>query len=163
SNYHQALMHVQDITGGLLVTGPGEEDLNSEETAKYINRYLGGAKDVPARERLQTINLISDLTTGDFGGYQATLAIHAEGSLEAEWDEIMRVNLKGVFLCCQAAGRVMIPQKSGCIINVSSIGGQVALPKLLAYTTAKGAVNQLTRALAVEWAPYGIRVNAIAP
>jgi aromatic ring hydroxylase len=90
SNYHQALMHVQDITGGLLVTGPGEEDLKSEETAKYIHHYLGGAKGVPAKERLQTINLISDLTTGEFGGYQATLAIHAEGSLEAEKLTILR-------------------------------------------------------------------------
>src|SRR5438093_1496145 len=54
SNYHQALMHVQDITGGLLVTGPGEEDLNSEETAKYIDHYLGGAKNVSGRDRLQT-------------------------------------------------------------------------------------------------------------
>ena len=90
SNYHQALMHVQDITGGLLVTGPGEEDLNSEETAKYIDHYLGGAKNVSGRDRLQTINLISDLTTGDFGGYQATLAIHAEGSLEAEKMTILR-------------------------------------------------------------------------
>ena len=87
----------------------------------------------------------------------------AETVTEAEWDAIMRVNLKGVFLCCQAAGRVMIPQKSGRIINISSIGGQVALPKLLAYTSAKSAVNQLTRALAVEWAPYGILVNVIAP
>jgi gluconate 5-dehydrogenase len=87
----------------------------------------------------------------------------AETVTEAEWDEIMRVNLKGVFLCCQAAGRVMIPQKSGRIINISSIGGQVALPKLLAYASAKGAVNQLTRALAVEWARYGILVNVIAP
>src|SRR5712692_8237338 len=69
---------------GLLVTGPAEEDLNNPQTAKDIEHYLGGAGGVPARERLQTINLISDLTTGDFGGYQAVLAIHAEGSLEAE-------------------------------------------------------------------------------
>jgi gluconate 5-dehydrogenase len=87
----------------------------------------------------------------------------AETVTETEWDEIIRVNLKGVFLCCQAAGRVMIGQKSGRIINIGSIGGQVALPKLLAYTSAKGAVNQLTRALAVEWAPHGILVNVIAP
>jgi aromatic ring hydroxylase len=90
SNYHQALMHVQDLTGGLLVTGPGEEDLNNKETAAYIDRYFGGAAGVSARERLQTINLISDLTTGEFGGYQATLAIHAEGSLEAQRLTILR-------------------------------------------------------------------------
>jgi 4-hydroxybutyryl-CoA dehydratase/vinylacetyl-CoA-Delta-isomerase len=83
SNYHQALMHVQDLTGGLLVTSPGEEDLRNPETAGYIDRYLG-------EQRLRTINLISDLTTGDFGGYQAVLAIHAEGSLEAEKLTILR-------------------------------------------------------------------------
>jgi NAD(P)-dependent dehydrogenase (short-subunit alcohol dehydrogenase family) len=87
----------------------------------------------------------------------------AEAMTEAEWDEIMRVNLKGVFLCCQAAGRVMIPQGSGRIINISSIAGKVALPRLIAYSSAKGAINQLTRVLAVEWAPHQILVNAIAP
>ena len=82
-------MHVQDLTGGLLVTGPGEEDLRNPETGKYIERYLGGAG-VSAEERLRTINLISDLTTGEFGGYHAVLAIHAEGSLEAEKLTILR-------------------------------------------------------------------------
>jgi 4-hydroxybutyryl-CoA dehydratase/vinylacetyl-CoA-Delta-isomerase len=90
SHYHQALMHVQDLTGGLLVTGPGEEDLKNPETGKYVERYLGGAGGVPAEERLRTINLISDLTTGEFGGYHAVLAIHAEGSLEAEKLTILR-------------------------------------------------------------------------
>jgi NAD(P)-dependent dehydrogenase (short-subunit alcohol dehydrogenase family) len=87
----------------------------------------------------------------------------AETVSEAEFDEIIKCNLKGVFLCCQAAARVMIPQKSGRIINIGSIAGQVALPRMLAYTSAKGAVNQLTRVLAVEWARYGILVNVIAP
>jgi gluconate 5-dehydrogenase len=87
----------------------------------------------------------------------------AETMTETEWDDIMRVNLKGVFLCSQAASRVMIPQKSGCIINMSSIGSKVALPHLVAYCSAKGAINQLTRVLAAEWASYKIRVNAIAP
>jgi len=87
----------------------------------------------------------------------------AETVTEAEWDEVMRVNLKGVFLCCQAAGRVMIAQKSGRIINMSSSGGTIALPRLIAYCSAKGAINQLTRVLAVEWAPHHILVNAIAP
>ena len=71
----------------------------------------------------------------------------AEAMTEAEWDDIMKVNLKSVFLCCQAAGRVMIPQKSGRIINISSIGSQVALPRLIAYCSAKGAINQLTRGM----------------
>src|SRR5262245_10892553 len=87
----------------------------------------------------------------------------AEAMTEAEWDDVIKVNLKGVFLCCQAAGRVMIPQKSGRIINISSIAGKVALPRLIAYSSAKGAINQLTRVLAVEWAPHQILVNAIVP
>jgi 4-hydroxybutyryl-CoA dehydratase / vinylacetyl-CoA-Delta-isomerase len=90
SNYHDALMRVQDLTGGLLVTAPGEEDLRNPETGKYIDHYLRGAGGVSAEQRLRTINLISDLTTGDFGGYQSVLAIHAEGSLEAEKLTILR-------------------------------------------------------------------------
>ena len=90
ANYHQALMHVQDLTGGLLVTGPGEEDLRSPETGDEIQHYLGGRSGFSTEERLRTINMISDLTTGDFGGYQAVLAIHAEGSLEAEKMTILR-------------------------------------------------------------------------
>jgi 4-hydroxybutyryl-CoA dehydratase / vinylacetyl-CoA-Delta-isomerase len=90
SNYHQALMHVQDLAGGLLVTAPGEGDLKNPDTRKYIDRYLGGREGVSAEQRLRTLNLISDLTTGEFGGYQAVLAIHAEGSLEAEKLTILR-------------------------------------------------------------------------
>jgi NAD(P)-dependent dehydrogenase (short-subunit alcohol dehydrogenase family) len=87
----------------------------------------------------------------------------AETITESEWDEVLNVNLKGVFLCCEAAARVMIPQKSGRIINISSIAGQVALSRLLPYCAAKGAVDQITRVLAVEWAPYHILVNSISP
>lgn len=83
-NYHEAVQHVQDIAGGLLVTGPGLEDVESEETGRYIERYFGGKPGVSSRERLRTINFIKDLTSSDYGGYQEVLAIHAEGSLEAE-------------------------------------------------------------------------------
>jgi 4-hydroxybutyryl-CoA dehydratase / vinylacetyl-CoA-Delta-isomerase len=81
---HTAFQHVQDIAGGLLVTYPGHEDLDHPEYGQAVRRYLGGAGGVDGRERVRVMSLISDLTSGEFGGYQAVLAIHAEGSIEAE-------------------------------------------------------------------------------
>jgi len=81
-----------------------------------------------------------------------------------EWQRVMDVNVKGTFLTCQAAGRIMIAQKSGSIINISSVRGQLAIRRgYAAYTPSKAAVNNLTRQLATEWASHNVRVNAIAP
>lgn len=82
---------------------------------------------------------------------------------EADWDRVMSVNLKGSFLCAQVAARQMIRQQSGVIINISSLGSQVLMHNLGAYCASKGGLETLTRALALELAPHGIRVNAIAP
>ena len=84
TNYHQMLAYVVDITGGLIATGPSEADLQNPETGAYVRRYLGGRKGVPVEHRLKAINLVKELTATDFAGYQAVLAIHAEGSIEAE-------------------------------------------------------------------------------
>jgi aromatic ring hydroxylase len=83
-NYHQMIAYLQDISGGILVTAPGEEDLRNPETRPFIDKYLGGKAGVSAAVRLRLLNMISELTASDFGGYQAVLAIHAEGSIEAE-------------------------------------------------------------------------------
>ncbi len=83
-NYHEALQHVQDIAGGMLVTGPGFEDFSNPDTGDLLRHYLGGRAGVDGEARVRALNMVSDLTTGDFGGYHAVLAIHAEGSLEAE-------------------------------------------------------------------------------
>ena len=82
---------------------------------------------------------------------------------EEDWDFVLDVNLKGYFLFAQAAGRVMIEQRRGSIVNNSSICGDVAVKNIVAYNASTGGVNMLTRTLAVEWAPYNVRVNAIAP
>ena len=84
NNFHQHVAYLQDIAGGLLVTGPAEEDLKNPETAAYITKYLGGKKGIPTEDRLKLFNLIRDLTTSDIGGYNEILSIHAEGSLEAQ-------------------------------------------------------------------------------
>ena len=82
---------------------------------------------------------------------------------EEDWDFVLDVNLKGYFLFAQAAGRVMIDQRRGCIVNNSSICGEVGVKNILAYNASKGGVNMLTRTLAIEWAQYNVRVNAFAP
>jgi len=83
-NYHQMVAYLQDISGGMLVTAPGEDDLRNPETRPFIDKYLGGKAGVSVAARLRLLNMISELTASDFGGYQAVLAIHAEGSIEAE-------------------------------------------------------------------------------
>jgi len=81
----------------------------------------------------------------------------------AEWDAMVRTNLTGVFLFCQAAGRVMIRQQGGTIVNVTSVAGRTGSRGLAAYAATKAGVMVLTQSLGAEWAKYGIRVNAVAP
>lgn len=87
-----------------------------------------------------------------------------------EWNSVLAVNLTGVYLCSAiVAKKAMIPQKSGRIVNISSISGEIGHPggkpglQQAAYHAAKGGVNTLTRALALEWVSYGITVNTISP
>ena len=84
NHYHEAVRNVQDIAGGLLVTGPSLEDFEGEETKRYVERYFGGRAGVSSAERLRAMNFVKELTASDYGGYQEVLAVHAEGSLEAE-------------------------------------------------------------------------------
>jgi 3-oxoacyl-[acyl-carrier protein] reductase len=82
---------------------------------------------------------------------------------EAELDAVLAVNLKGVFFGCAAAGRVMQAAERGAIVNVASAGGEVAAPMIGVYAMTKAAVIQLTRTVAVELGPAGVRCNAVAP
>jgi len=80
-----------------------------------------------------------------------------------EWRRVLDVDLDGAFYCCQAAGRAMARAGKGAIINITSMSGMMGYANQAAYCAAKGGLTLLTRALAVEWASHGIRVNAIAP
>jgi len=88
--YHTAVQHLQELAGGILVTGPGDEDWTAPETRPYLEKYLVGRNGVDAAQRMRMMNFIRDLTASDYGAYQEVLAIHAEGSLEAEKLQIFR-------------------------------------------------------------------------
>ena len=87
----------------------------------------------------------------------------AERVNERDFDDTLNVNLKGTFFTSQAVGRIMIKQKRGRIINMCSQAGFVALPTESVYCMTKAAIAHLTKCLALEWAPYNITVNAVAP
>ena len=87
----------------------------------------------------------------------------AEDVREEDYDATVGINLKGTFFASQAAGRIMIRQKSGKIINMSSQAGFAALPTESVYCMTKAGIAHLTKCLAVEWGKHGITVNAVAP
>jgi len=82
---------------------------------------------------------------------------------EDDWDDMMDVNLRGLFFACQAAGRIMLEQGSGRIINMGSQAGVVGIREHAVYSASKGGVNLLTKVLALEWSSRGVTVNAVAP
>jgi 3-oxoacyl-[acyl-carrier protein] reductase len=82
---------------------------------------------------------------------------------DAQWDEVVDTNLKGVFHCCRAAARALLKQKSGRVVNVTSVVGVIGNPGQANYVASKAGVIGLTKALAREFAPRGVTVNAVAP
>lgn len=86
-----------------------------------------------------------------------------EDHAEEDWDAVIAVDLKGVFLCSKYAARIMIPRKSGCIINISSVAAHEPGPGIGAYNAAKAGVIAFTKQCAIEWGRHNIRVNSISP
>lgn len=86
-----------------------------------------------------------------------------EGLTEKDWNKVIDVNLKGVFLCSQAVGKEMMRLRRGNIVNIASMAGVIALPERSVYCSSKAGVIMLTKVLAIEWAKYDIRVNCISP
>jgi len=130
-------------------------------------KTLRVASDVGNRASLERL---CDLVTQEFGG--TDILVNAAGitrripTLECTedlWNSIMDVNLNGTLRACQIFGRGMLERKSGRIINIASMATFVAFHEVAAYGASKAAVGALTRSLAVEWAPHGVCVNAIAP
>jgi NAD(P)-dependent dehydrogenase (short-subunit alcohol dehydrogenase family) len=120
--------------------------------------------------RLEEINAAVDETVARWGKIDILINnagvapdSPAEDVREEDFDLTVAINLKGTFFASQAAGRVMIRQKSGCIINMSSQAGFAALPTESVYCMTKAGIAHLTKCLAVEWGKYDIRVNAVAP
>jgi len=109
-----------------------------------------------AIERLGTVDIL--VNNAGINVRKPILDLCAE-----EFDRVLKTNLYGYFYCARAAGRHMVARGSGKIINISSMMGRVALPTQGAYASSKGAVEQLTNVLALEWAQAGVQVNAIAP
>ena len=82
---------------------------------------------------------------------------------EEDWDFVLDINLKGLFFVTQEAGRHMLARRRGCVVSTASVSSVRGHPNLAAYAASKGGIAQLTKVLANEWAPHGVRVNAVAP
>jgi NAD(P)-dependent dehydrogenase (short-subunit alcohol dehydrogenase family) len=154
-----------DIALGL--RDPGSAGDLVGEIEKFGRRALPVAMDV---RDLDQISAAVDRTVAHFGRLDILVnnaglgpANPAEAVTEDDFDWTVEVNVKGVFFASQAAGRVMIRQGYGRIVNLSSQAGFVALPTESVYCLTKAAVSHLTKCLAVEWGTHGINVNAVAP
>jgi NAD(P)-dependent dehydrogenase (short-subunit alcohol dehydrogenase family) len=145
---------------------------NPQRTADKVRKLGRRALALQANVAVPSdITAMVDATVREFGGIDilincAGIPQHdpAETTPLETWDRVLDINLRGTFLCCQAAARVMLKKGSGVIVNFSSIAGVVGVGRgANAYCASKGGVNALTKQLALEWADRGIRVNAIAP
>ena len=153
-----------------------DQDEKAGEAAREDLAELGDVRFVAANvaERLDVRNLVAksqdafndvDILVNNAGISHAADFLDLE---EADFDRVLGVNLKGVFLCSQAVAHHMVERvkaggDAGCIINISSINSVLALPDQVPYTVSKGGVAQLTRVMALSLAQHGIRVNAIGP
>ncbi|MBI4289128.1 MAG: 3-oxoacyl-ACP reductase FabG [Chloroflexi bacterium] len=137
------------------------------ELQQMGRKAIGVTTDITKRDQVENLvsRTVKELGTVDILVNNA--GILRVGPLldmkEETWDKVMDTNLKAYFLCSQAAGRVMADKKKGCIISTASIAGLKFVGNSAVYAVSKAGVVMLTRAMAVELAPYNIRVNAVAP
>ncbi len=149
-------------------------DMSPESAEKVVNKIksagceaeavktdirIGGEITEMVRKTIETFKSV-DILVNNAGIRKFSPSLDVS---EAEWADIVNVNLKGTFLCCQAAGRQMVKQGGGKIVNIASIVGHVGLSGQAAYCCSKAGVLHLTRALAVEWGKYRVNVNSVSP
>jgi NAD(P)-dependent dehydrogenase (short-subunit alcohol dehydrogenase family) len=153
----------------LVVTSRNQQDceLTAEDIRALGRRVLAHSCDVTDRQSVQRLAdvVMDELGRIDILVNNAGTAITkpAEDLTEEDWDRVIDVDLKGVFLCSIIFGRLMIAQRKGKIVNIASTLGLVGDRQVLPYCVAKGGVVQMTRALALEWAKHNIQVNALCP
>ena len=157
------------VGSGCLCCRPRPDGL--AETADAVTRLgrkgTSFAADVTDETQVEALMAFMKKT---YGGLDILInsqgIVHLQPSTEFDteaWQRVMDVNVKSIMLTCKHAGRMMLEKKKGKIINISSVRGFQGRAGDLAYAPSKGAVNQLTRSLAIEWGPQGINVNGIAP
>jgi gluconate 5-dehydrogenase len=166
----------QAVALGLAVSGANVviADLNKASAEAMVPRIVGLGRraysiSMDVTQPKQVADLLEESRTqfGDIDILINAAGINVRGdSVDISDDainQVLQVNLMGVLHCCRIIGAHMVKRGSGSIVNISSIMGSLAAPRILAYVTSKGGVTQLTRALGVEWATSGVRVNAVGP
>lgn len=154
------LTDVQDDLGQKTV-----EELSALGECMYVHCNVADRTSVEAlvAETLRRFGRIDILVNNAGVNIQAKRRTTIDGFPEDEWHKILAVDLTGVFYCSQIVAREMIKQKSGRIINIGSVLGSVPARQQIAYVAAKGGVHNMTGGMALELAPHGITVNAVAP
>ncbi|MEI6727040.1 MAG: SDR family oxidoreductase [Actinomycetes bacterium] len=166
-----AMAHALAEAGASIVAGVAA-DRTYEESVERLrcscgDRVVAVPTDVTSREQVRKLMSAAVDRFGSIGVLITAAGVQVRKSAEEldddDWARVLDVNLTGTFVCCQEAMRYMAPERHGRIITITSLAAEIGIPNMAAYVASRGGIRQLTKALAVEWAKYGITVNAIGP